>query len=95
MEVRVVASLVAKPEYLEEVTATLHEIIEPSRLEVGCIQYELHQDNENPAGFVFFERWRSQEALDKHSNSEHFGRFASQLEGKLASLDIKTLKQIA
>ena len=35
MEVRVVASLVAKPEYLEEVAATLHEIIEPSRLEVG------------------------------------------------------------
>ncbi|MEM9449380.1 MAG: antibiotic biosynthesis monooxygenase, partial [Cyanobacteria bacterium P01_E01_bin.6] len=23
----------------------------------GCIQYDLHEDNENPAHFVFYENW--------------------------------------
>jgi quinol monooxygenase YgiN len=95
MEVRVVASLTAKPEFIDDVSAAIHEIIEPSRLEMGCLQYDLHREGESTASFVFFERWESTDALDKHNASEHFARFAKQLDGKLDILDIKKLKQIA
>jgi len=31
MEIRVVATVIVKPEFLSEVTEALHEVIEPSR----------------------------------------------------------------
>ncbi|MGG7667363.1 putative quinol monooxygenase [Yersinia sp. J1] len=95
MEVRVIASLVAKPEFIEDVKAIVHQIIEPSRAEGGNLQYDLHAEIGQPSTFVFFERWASDDALQKHNKTAHFQAFVGQLDGKLDNLDIKTLKQIA
>ena len=38
----------------------------PTRAEVGCIDYDLHQSQSDPALFVFYENWASQAALDAH-----------------------------
>jgi len=95
MEVRVIATLQAKPEFLSAVSEAVHEIIEPSRQELGNLQYDLHRDLEKPGTFVFFERWASSEALDKHGATAHFQRFVGQVDGKLDVLDIKKLKKIA
>lgn len=95
MEVRVIATLQAKPEFLSDVTNAMHEIVEPSRLELGNLQYDLHRALENPCTFVFFERWASSEALDKHDATAHFQQFVNRLDGKLDALDIKKLKVIA
>ena len=95
MEVRVIATLQAKPEFLSAVSEAVHEIIEPSRQELGNLQYDLHRDLEKPGIFVFFERWASSEALDKHNATAHFQRFVGQVDGKLDVLDIKKLKKIA
>ncbi|CAM4067301.1 putative quinol monooxygenase [Serratia silvae] len=91
MEVRVIATLQAKPDSIDAV----HEIIEASRLETGNLQYDLHRDMDKSGSFVFFERWASSEALEKHNVTEHFKRFVSQIDGKLESLEIKKLKKIA
>lgn len=53
MEIRVVATVIVKPEFLIEVTAALHDMIEPSRQELGCLQYDLHQDIDHPETFIF------------------------------------------
>jgi quinol monooxygenase YgiN len=95
MEVRVIATLQAKPEFVSAVSDAVHEIMEPSRQELGNLQYDLHRDLEQPGTFVFFERWASAEALEKHNATEHFKQFVSQLDGKLDLLDIKQLKKIA
>ncbi|WP_431222700.1 putative quinol monooxygenase [Serratia sp. L9] len=95
MEVRVVATLQAKPECVDAVNDAVHQIIEASRLEVGNLQYDLHRDMDKPGSFVFFERWASNEALEKHNATEHFKLFVSQVDGKLDLLEIKKLKQIA
>ncbi|GAB2928320.1 putative quinol monooxygenase [Hafnia psychrotolerans] len=95
MEIRVVATVIVKPEFLSEVSDALHEVIEPSRQEVGCLQYELHRDIDHPETFVFYERWASKEALLKHNDTKHFVNFAQHLEGKLVALDIKRLKSVA
>lgn len=63
--------------------------------ELGNLQYDLHRDLEKPGVFVFFERWASSEALDKHNETAHFQQFVSRLDGKLDVLDIKKLKKIA
>ncbi|HDL7015551.1 TPA: antibiotic biosynthesis monooxygenase [Yersinia enterocolitica] len=95
MEVRVIASLVAKPEFIAEVTAVVHQVIEPSREEKGNLQYDLHAESDQKGSFVFFERWASEDALEKHNKTEHFKAFVKAIEGKLESLEIKKVKQIA
>ncbi|CFR05024.1 putative quinol monooxygenase [Yersinia kristensenii] len=95
MEVRVVASLVAKPEFVAEVKAAVHQVIDPSREEKGNLQYDLHVESGQEGSFVFFERWASDDALEKHNKTEHFKAFVKAIEGKLESLEIKKVKQIA
>lgn len=95
MEVRVIASLVAKPEFTAAVKAAVYQVIEPSREEQGNLQYDLHAESGQKGSFVFFERWASDDALEKHNKTEHFKAFVKAIEGKLESLEIKKVKQIA
>jgi len=69
--VRVIALFKAKPEKIETLKAFLTQLIEPTRQEKGCIQYELHQNCADPTDFAFIEEWESHEALDAHLNSSH------------------------
>lgn len=95
MEVRIVAPLTVKPEFVEEVTQTLLTIVAASREELGCLQYDLHREIGSSNSFIFYERWRSEEAVAQHENTEHFKHFVSQLEGKLEKIEIKKMKVLA
>lgn len=72
----VVAKVVAKNEAVEIVKGELLKLIEPTRKEDGCIAYDLHQDNETPALFIFYETWESPASLENHMKTEHFMNFA-------------------
>lgn len=50
------------------------ELVKLTRLEEGCIQYELHQDVKDPSILTFIEQWESPEALAAHMKTEHFTR---------------------
>ncbi len=93
-EIRVVATMVAKEEYKDDVYDALKAVIIPSRRETGNIKYELHQDMQHDGTYVFFEIWKSQDALDKHNETPHFKELINKIDGKLDVLDIKLLKQI-
>ena len=69
--VRVVAHVVALPEKVEQVKLILLGLIEPTRQESGCIHYELLQNQEDPADFVFVEDWESKALLNAHLESPH------------------------
>lgn len=60
--------------------------IEATRKEKGCVAYELHQDLEDPTKFVFFEKWKSPQALADHFKEEHLKKLGvalhKVLEGK-------------
>jgi quinol monooxygenase YgiN len=53
----------------------LRALVAPTRSEPGCLAYELHRDPECPGKFMFFEKFRSQAALDEHVASGHFKNF--------------------
>lgn len=69
--VRVVARLIAFPNQIEAARALLIGLVEPTRQEAGCLQYELLQNQANPTDFTFVEEWESHEALDAHLASAH------------------------
>ena len=50
-------------------------LVAPTRAEDGCIDYDLHQSTDNPALFVFYEKWTSAAALKVHSRSAHITEF--------------------
>ncbi|HEI8865384.1 putative quinol monooxygenase [Serratia sp. AKBS12] len=95
MEVRVIATLQAKSEFIDAVNDAVHQIVEASRQEQGNLQYDLHRDLDKPGTFVFFERWASADALEKHNATAHFKQFVGQIDGKLELLDIKRVAKIA
>ncbi len=57
----IVANIKANPDKVNLVKAELIKLIDITRAEEGCINYDLHQDNDIPAHFVFYENWESRE----------------------------------
>jgi quinol monooxygenase YgiN len=49
----------------------LQRLLAPTRAEAGCISYDLHQSQTDPALFVFYENWKSQADLDAHFETPH------------------------
>ena len=93
---RVVANITSKPECIDETRAVLITLIEPTRIEDGCIQYEMLQQSDNPAEFTFVETWETAAHLDTHLQTEHFKVAAEKL-GDLAVSppDIRTYSVVA
>ncbi len=79
----VVAEIVAKPGKEEELRRELLALIEPTRKEEGCVQYDLHQSADEPGRFLFYENWRTRATWDKHMQTPHLERFQS-IAGDLA-----------
>lgn len=93
--IRVVATMVAKPGCLEKLRAAATALLAPSRKDPGCLGYDLHQSVEDSATFVFIETWESRELLEAHLRTPHLEAFLP-LAGELTEhMDIKLLESIA
>jgi quinol monooxygenase YgiN len=71
----VVAEMKAKPGKEEALKQAVLKMIEPTRKEDGCVQYDLHVSTKDPGHFVFYENWTSAEHLAKHAESAHLKAF--------------------
>lgn len=65
-----IANMAAKDAQTDLLKAELLKLIEITHAEAGCLQYDLYQDNENPAHFVFCEAWASRDFLKKHVKAQ-------------------------
>jgi quinol monooxygenase YgiN len=82
-QLTIVAKLVAKKNSLESVKSELLKMIAPTRKEYGCIDYFLHQDNDDPAVFILYENWESAACFETHKNTEHYKAYVRALDGLL------------
>ena len=78
--VTVVAVLKAKPGKEEDLRSALLGLVEPTRAENGCLQYDLHVSTEAPGEFVFYENWASRAALDEHMQTPHLTAVAGRVD---------------
>ncbi|MGC6424142.1 MAG: putative quinol monooxygenase [Lentimonas sp.] len=90
----IVATIIAKPDSIDLVKAELEKLIAPTRVEVGCIQYDLHQNNHNPAHFLFFENWENRDFWQMHMNNQTLKNFIANTDGALESLTVNEMTQI-
>lgn len=93
-QLSIVAVIVAKEAFQEDVLKALHAVTDGTRREEGNISYILHQDTTNPLKFVIIENWKSQEAIAHHDKTEHFQAFKNAIADKIDSLSIDILRKI-
>lgn len=93
--VTVVAKLVVRGDAVESVKSELLKLITPTRQEEGCIEYRLHQDNDDPAVFIFYENWESMACLERHMNTPHYRDYAAAVGGAIVEKAVHKLTCIA
>ncbi len=91
----IVANIKAKPDSIDLVKTALEKLIDITRAEKGCLQYDLHQDNDNPAYFLFYENWESRELWQVHMNSKHLQDYLAATEGAVEELTLNEMTKIA
>lgn len=83
MNINLTAIVKSKPEHTEEVKAYLLNMVDNSKKEEACLQYDLHQNNEEPTIFVFHEIWKDKEGLEAHNSQPYIQDFVKASEGLL------------
>jgi len=90
----IVANIIAKADKIDLVKAELEKLIPVTRAEVGCLQYDLHQDNENPARFMFYENWESRELWQLHMGAQHLKDYLAASDGAVEVFTVNELSHI-
>ncbi|WP_420332826.1 putative quinol monooxygenase [Roseibium sp.] len=93
-QLTIVANIKANPDKIDLVKAELLKLIETTRSENGCINYDLHQDNDNPAHFMFYENWESRELWQIHMNAPHLAAYMQATEGAVAEFTLNEMTVI-
>jgi quinol monooxygenase YgiN len=68
-EITVIAYMTAKASHGDQLREALLELVARTRKEKGCINYDLHQSQENAAQFVMYENWDTAADLDAHAKA--------------------------
>ncbi len=55
----------------------------PTRLESGCINYDLHQGVDDQSAFMFYENWTGKQDLDEHLAKPYLKAFMEKTKGIL------------
>jgi quinol monooxygenase YgiN len=87
----IVANIYADPSRIELVKAELEKLIPITRAEKGCLQYDLHRDNNNPAHFLFYENWESRELWQTHMNAPHLSAYMKATEGAVTQFTLNEM----
>ncbi|MES0810776.1 putative quinol monooxygenase [Roseibium sp. SCPC15] len=90
----IVANIKANPDQIELVKSELLKLIDITRAEEGCLNYDLHQDNDNPAHFMFYENWESRELWQTHMNAPHLAAYMEATEGAVAEFTLNEMTVI-
>ncbi|WP_353572407.1 putative quinol monooxygenase [Candidatus Albibeggiatoa sp. nov. BB20] len=93
-QLTIVANIIAKADKIDLVKAELEKLIDVTRTEKGCINYDLHQDNENQAHFLFFENWESRELWQDHMGAQHLQDYLSATDGAVETFTVNEMTKL-
>ena len=85
----------AKANCRAALTRMAADLVKVSNTEAGCISYQFLEDQTTPGNFLFFEKWKSREAINEHFGKPYFQEFAKRfpemIEGE-ATIEIHEIK---
>jgi quinol monooxygenase YgiN len=80
----IVATFEARPGYEHELRQALHAVLGPTRLEPGCLRFDMYQGIDPTSSFLLFETFTGQQAVDEHRATDHYREFRAALKSLLA-----------
>ncbi|WP_298421059.1 putative quinol monooxygenase [uncultured Kordia sp.] len=93
-QLTILAKIVAKNGKSAFIKEELLKLIAVTRAEKGCINYDLHQDNENENLFVFYENWENRELWQQHMQNDHLAEYLKVTDGAVASFELNEMSII-
>ncbi|MFT5067966.1 MAG: quinol monooxygenase YgiN [Reinekea sp.] len=84
----IVAVIMVDPTKVDAIKPLFKLLIAETLSEAGCVQYDLHQDNQDPSRFLFFETWATRELWQDHMSAPHVKAFQSATDGILTSVEL-------
>lgn len=94
-QLTIVANIKAAPDKIDLVKAELLKLITMTRSEQGCINYDLYQDNDNPAQFIFYENWETRELWQAHMANDHLKEYMQATEGAVETFTLNEMTNIS
>lgn len=73
MDTKIVVTLrmLVQPEKRRDLLETIRGMLEPTRVERGCLSYRLYEDVEHRNAFVLLEEWETQQDLERHIRTDN------------------------
>lgn len=94
-QLTIVANIKAKSDKVDLVKTELLKLIAMTRSEQGCINYDLHQNNDNPAQFIFYENWETRELWQAHMANDHLKEYIEATQGAVETFTLNEMTNIS
>jgi quinol monooxygenase YgiN len=83
-QVTLVPFFTIKKEEVDAVRQAHLDMVEPTRAEPGCLDYDLYQSYDDPSVMFFYENWTDAVVLARHMNTPNFYRYVrGDIDGRL------------
>lgn len=90
----IIAKATVKKDRLDEFKSVALGLIKKSRLEDGCVEYTLYENNEDIYSLTFVEKWRDQDAINQHGSTEFFKENIAKIQSYSENLEISLNSEI-
>ena len=70
-KILVTLRMIVRPERRRDLLETMRGMLEPARVERGCLSYRLYEDIENRNAVVLVEEWKTQKDLESHIRTDN------------------------
>lgn len=70
-KILVTLRMIVRPERRRDLLETMRGMLEPARVERGCLSYRLYEDVEDRNIFVLVEEWKTQKDLESHIRTDN------------------------
>jgi len=72
-----------------EIVRVLRSLIEPTRVETGCISCGLYKDLHDPSIIIWAEEWTSQDDLERHIRSPQYNKILAAFDMSSSQPDMR------
>jgi len=66
--------MTVRPDKRHNFMESIRGMLEPTRVERGCISYRLYEDIENKNTFYLVEEWKTRDDFEKHVRTDNYRR---------------------
>ncbi len=94
MTLTVVARLKAKAGQEAALYDVLSGLVAPTRVDTGCIRYEMNRSHDDAGIFMFVELWEDRAVWEAHMMSPHLTDFSARQDDLVESWDLFVGEQV-